>query len=65
LVVAALTATSLARGLSAAEGDAVLIQIRRDAAKELAMKISGAFTFSAVGDIIIPGGSVGYPAFRR
>jgi len=35
------------------EGDIALPQTRRDAAKELAMKITEPFTFAAVGDIII------------
>jgi hypothetical protein len=53
LVMAALAVTSAARGQGAAEGDVVLPQTRRDAAKELAMKITEPFTFAAVGDIII------------
>ena len=55
LVMAALAVTCvpLARGQGAAEGDAVLPQTRRDAAKELAMKITEPFTFAAVGDISI------------
>ena len=55
LIVAALEATcvTLATGQGAAEGDVVLPQTRRDAAKELAMKIAEPFTFAAVGDIII------------
>src|SRR6266436_7281347 len=53
LVMAALAVTSPARGQGAAEGDVVLPQARRDAAKELAMKITEPFTFAAVGDIII------------
>ena len=54
-LVAALVVTgvTLARGQGAAEGDVVLPQTRRDAAKELAMKITEPFTFAAVGDIII------------
>jgi poly-gamma-glutamate synthesis protein (capsule biosynthesis protein) len=55
LLVAALAVTSVtvARGQGAAEGDVVLPQTRRDAGKELAMKITEPFTFAAVGDIII------------
>ena len=55
LVVAALAVTcvTLVRGQGAAMGDAVLPQHRREAAKELAMKINEPFTFAAVGDIII------------
>jgi poly-gamma-glutamate capsule biosynthesis protein CapA/YwtB (metallophosphatase superfamily) len=54
LVVAALALTSaLARGQGAAQGDVALPLTRRDAAKELAMKITEPFTFAAVGDIII------------
>jgi poly-gamma-glutamate synthesis protein (capsule biosynthesis protein) len=55
LVMAALAVTCvpLANGQGAASGDAVLALTRRDAAKELAMKITEPFTFAAVGDIII------------
>ena len=55
LIVAALAVTcvTLASGQGAAEGDVVLPRTRRDAAKELAMKIAEPFTFAAVGDIII------------
>src|SRR5579864_3457853 len=55
LVVAALamTCATLAWGQGAAEGDVALPQTRRDAAKELAMKITEPFTFAAVGDIIV------------
>src|SRR6266849_2763671 len=55
LVMAALAATcvTLARGQGAAQGDVALPQTRREAAKELAMKITEPFTFAAVGDIII------------
>lgn len=55
LVVACLAATGIAAAWAqgAAEGDAVLPQTRRDAGKELAMKITAPFTFAAVGDIII------------
>jgi poly-gamma-glutamate synthesis protein (capsule biosynthesis protein) len=66
LVVAALAATSLARAQGAAEGDVALPQTRRDAAKELAMKIAEPFTFAAVGDIIIrrPVGQLGDAGFQ-
>ena len=68
LVVAALAVTcfTLARGQGALEGDAVLPQTRRDAAKELAMKITEPFTFAAVGDIIIrrPVGQLGDAGFQ-
>ena len=55
LIVAALevTGTTLAWGQGAAEGDIALPQTRRDAGKELAMKITEPFTFAAVGDIIV------------
>src|SRR6202142_4719684 len=55
LVVAALAVTcvTLVRGQGALEGDVALPLARRDAAKELAMKITEPFTFAAVGDIII------------
>jgi poly-gamma-glutamate capsule biosynthesis protein CapA/YwtB (metallophosphatase superfamily) len=55
LVVAALAVAgaTLAWGQGAAEGDVALPQTRRDAAKELAMKITEPFTFAAVGDIIV------------
>ena len=52
-VALAVTCGTLARGQGAAEGDVALPQTRRDAAKELAMKIAEPFTFAAVGDIII------------
>jgi poly-gamma-glutamate capsule biosynthesis protein CapA/YwtB (metallophosphatase superfamily) len=45
---------SLARAQGAVGGDAELPQVRRDAAKELAMKITEPFTFAAVGDILAP-----------
>jgi poly-gamma-glutamate synthesis protein (capsule biosynthesis protein) len=68
LVVAALAVTcdTLARGQGAAEGDVVLPQTRRDAVKELAMKITEPFTFAAVGDIIIrrPVGQLGDAGFQ-
>ena len=68
LVVAALAVTcvTLARGQGAAEGDVALPQTRRDAAKELAMKITEPFTFAAVGDIIIrrPMGQLGDAGFQ-
>src|ERR1700730_11555570 len=68
LVVAALAATCVdfASAQGAATGDVVLPQTRRDAAKELAMKITEPFTFAAVGDIIIrrPVGPLGERAFR-
>jgi Bacterial capsule synthesis protein PGA_cap len=68
LVVAALAVTcvSLARGQGAAEGDVALPQTRRDAAKELAMKITEPFTFAAVGDIIVrrPMGQLGDAGFQ-
>ena len=49
----AVTCATLAWGQGAAEGDVALPQTRRDAAKELAMKITEPFTFAAVGDIIV------------
>ena len=54
LVVAALSVTGvgLARAQGAAQGDVALPQARRDAAKELAMKITEPFTFAAVGDTV-------------
>ena len=68
LVMAALIATcaTLARGQGAAMGDAVLPQGRRDAARELSMKITESFTFAAVGDIIVrrPMGELDDPAFQ-
>src|SRR6266566_1064690 len=68
VVVAALAVTciTLARGQGAAEGDVVLPQTRRDAAKELAMKITEPFTFAAVGDIIVrrPVGQLGDAGFQ-
>src|SRR5215470_835980 len=68
LVVAALAVTcdTLARGQGAAQGDVVLPQTRREAAKELAMKITEPFTFAAVGDIIIrrPVGQLGDAGFQ-
>ena len=67
LLVAALAVTcvTLARAQGAAEGDVALPQTRRDAAKELAMKIAEPFTFAAVGDIIIrrPVGQLGDAGF--
>ena len=55
LVATALVGTcvTLAWGQGALEGDVALPLARRDAAKELAMKITEPFTFAAVGDIII------------
>jgi poly-gamma-glutamate capsule biosynthesis protein CapA/YwtB (metallophosphatase superfamily) len=53
VAVMAVTCDIPARAQGATEGDAVLPQTRRDAAKELAMKITEPFTFAAVGDIII------------
>jgi hypothetical protein len=68
LVVAtvAMTCVTLARGQGATEGDVALPQTRRDAAKELAMKITEPFTFAAVGDIIIrrPVGQLGDAGFQ-
>ena len=66
VVMAALAVTSPARGQGAAEGDVALPQTRRDAAKELAMKITEPFTFAAVGDIIIrrPVGQLGDAGFQ-
>src|SRR5580704_13449080 len=49
----AVAGATLAWGQGAAQGDVALPQARRDAAKELAMKITEPFTFAAVGDIII------------
>jgi poly-gamma-glutamate capsule biosynthesis protein CapA/YwtB (metallophosphatase superfamily) len=49
----AVTYGTPARAQGAAEGDVALPQTRRDAAKELATKITEPFTFAAVGDIII------------
>ena len=53
-------------GQGATEGDVALPQTRRDAAKELAMKITEPFTFAAVGDIIIrrPVGQMGDAGFQ-
>ena len=72
LVVAALAVTcvNLASGQGAATGDVALPQTRRDAAKELAMKITEPFTFAAVGDIIIrrpvgPLGDAGFQALTK
>ena len=53
VIVLAMTCDTLAWAQGAAEGDVALPQTRRDAAKELAMKIAEPFTFAAVGDIII------------
>jgi poly-gamma-glutamate capsule biosynthesis protein CapA/YwtB (metallophosphatase superfamily) len=68
LIVTLLTGTyvSLARGQGAAMGDAVLPQGKRDASKELSMKIVEPFTFAAVGDIIIrrPMGQLDDPGFQ-
>jgi poly-gamma-glutamate synthesis protein (capsule biosynthesis protein) len=62
----AVTCGTLASGQGAAEGDVALPQARRDAAKELAMKIAEPFTFAAVGDIIIrrPVGQLSDPGFQ-
>jgi poly-gamma-glutamate capsule biosynthesis protein CapA/YwtB (metallophosphatase superfamily) len=66
VVALAVTCVTLARGQGAAEGDVALPQTRRDAAKELAMKITEPFTFAAVGDIIIrrPMGQLGDAGFQ-
>jgi poly-gamma-glutamate synthesis protein (capsule biosynthesis protein) len=68
LVVAALAVSCvpLARAQGALEGDVALPQARRDAAKELAMKITEPFTFAAVGDVIIrrPVGQLGDAGFQ-
>ena len=54
VVFATLAVTCVtASGQGALEGDVALPLARRDAAKELAMKITEPFTFAAVGDIII------------
>jgi hypothetical protein len=73
LAVTALIATALAltcgtpaMAQGATEGDVALPQTRRDAARELAMKITEPFTFAAVGDIIIhrPIGQLGDAGFQ-
>jgi poly-gamma-glutamate capsule biosynthesis protein CapA/YwtB (metallophosphatase superfamily) len=68
LVVAALfvMCDAVTWGQGATEGDVALPQTRRDAAKELAMKITEPFTFAAVGDIIIrrPVGQMGDAGFQ-
>jgi poly-gamma-glutamate capsule biosynthesis protein CapA/YwtB (metallophosphatase superfamily) len=65
-VVLAVTCDALAWAQGATEGDVALPQTRRDAAKELAMKIAEPFTFAVVGDIIIrrPVGQLGEPGFQ-
>jgi poly-gamma-glutamate capsule biosynthesis protein CapA/YwtB (metallophosphatase superfamily) len=66
LVMAALSLTFPAWAQGALQGDVALPQTRRDAAKELAMKITEPFTFAAVGDIIIrrPVGHLGDAGFQ-
>jgi poly-gamma-glutamate capsule biosynthesis protein CapA/YwtB (metallophosphatase superfamily) len=66
VIVLAMTCDTLAWAQGAAEGDVALPQTRRDAAKELAMKIAEPFTFAAVGDIIIrrPVGQLGDAGFQ-
>lgn len=61
LVMTALAVTnvSLVRGQGPAHSDRTSQALRRDAAKELAMKIMEPFTFAAVGDIIIQRSVVG------
>jgi hypothetical protein len=65
-VALAVTCDTVARAQGATEGDVALPQTRRDAAKELAMKINEPFTFAAVGDIIIrrPVGQLGDAGFQ-
>lgn len=69
IVAGAIVTGVLVRGQGAAMGDAVLQPLRHDVAKELAMKITGPFTFAAVGDIIIRRpvgtGDAGYQALTK
>src|SRR5215831_9309579 len=59
----------LLRGQGAAQGDSVAQLVRHDPSRELAMKITQAFTFAAVGDIIIRRpvgeGDAGYQALAK
>src|ERR1700690_3503100 len=66
VIAVAVICVTLAGGQGALEGDIALPQTRRDAAKELAMKIAEPFTFAAVGDIIIrrPVGQLGDAGFQ-